>query len=256
MSVIKTFQLTSTNLHHRELPTMDTNTPNTETTATSAQPDHPAALKEIKANFDTLIDIVPIKFNFKKKDDTEDESGVTIPGTKRPTLELDLPVLSVEGIVSAMQRGGKELDLVREAVNDVIIARARQIINDDESVTTETFPYKDISWEAIANLPKAERRGGGISKETWAEFLADYIAIMPAAANKKVEAVGRAAKVFEKKFSDVKTDKKVLTLLREQLTIYINHSPRAEEFEECLKFLFNKANTLLSTESSSLLEAL
>lgn len=230
---------------------MDANQNSTEVTQPATS--QPAALKEIKANFDALIDIVPVKFNFKKTADTEDEFGNKIEGTKRPSLELDLPVLSVEGIIKVMEVGGKELELLREAVNDVIVARARQIINDDEAITADSFPYAQLTWEAIANLPKAERRGGGISKETWAGFVADYIAIMPAAANKKIEAVQRAAKVFEKKFADVKTDKPVLKLLRDQLTIYINHSPNVEQFEECVSFLVNKANTLIEADSSNLL---
>ncbi len=225
--------------------------------ATPAVTSHPEALKNLIKNFDTLIDIAPTKFSFKKKEDEVDEiTGDKIVGTKRPTLELDLPVLSYEGILKLFEKVGKELELVKEAVNDVIIARARQIINDDESISSETFPYNDITWEVIANLPKAERRGGGISKEMWEGFIADYMTIMPAAANKTQVQVERAAKVFAKKLVEVKTDKVALKLLLNQLTIYINNSPQAEQFEECVSFLVNKANTLLDKEQSSLVENL
>lgn len=230
---------------------------NTQNTEVKDPQNQPPALKELKVNFNNQIDISPIAFKFKKKPDVE-EAGVTIEGTTRPTLELDLPLLSFEGILTILAAEGndKEKELLREAINDVIIARARQIVNDDENITSDSFPYSELTWEHIANLPKAERRGGGISKETWEGFVKDYVEIMPAAANKKLDAVQRAAKVFAKKFADVKSDKKVLSLLRDQLTIYVNHSPNVEQFEECVSFLVNKADTLINQENSSLLESL
>ena len=62
---------------------------------------------------------------------------------------------------------GKEIKV--EVMRDAQISRARELINDNESVTQETFPYAELAWEKIANLPKAERRGGGIPKEQWEE---------------------------------------------------------------------------------------
>lgn len=205
-----------------------------------------------EANFNKLIDMVEAKFHFKK---TTDEAGNE---TKRPTVELKLPVPSVEGIMDILtkENNEKELELLRDAINDVIFQRARELVNDKEDISQENFPFEEVLWEKIANLPKAERRGGGISKETWEEFAKDYISVMPAATGKAADKVALAAKVFLNKFNAVKTDKKVLALLKAQLAIYITASPKAEEFVDCVEFLDKKAQTLIEADSSNLLDAL
>lgn len=212
-----------------------------------------AQVEHKEANFNKLIDMVEAKFHFKKT--VDEASGVE---SKRPTVELKLPVPSVEGIMEILtkENNEKELDLLRDAINDVVFQRAREIVNEKEDISQENFPFEEVLWEKIANLPKAERRGGGISKETWEEFAKDYIAVMPAATNKPVEKVSLAAKVFLNKFNAVKTDKKVLALLKQQLGIYVTSSPRAEEFVDCVDFLDKKAQALIEADSSNLLDAL
>ena len=115
----------------------------------------------VQANFDNTVDKVAVKFNFRRVKD--EATGLE---SKRPSVEIELPLLSVEGIIAAFQAGGKQLDLIVEAVRDVQIARAREIINEKEDITADNFPYAELLWETIANLPKAERRGGGIPKDT------------------------------------------------------------------------------------------
>lgn len=202
----------------------------------------------VQANFDNTVDKISAKFSFRKvKDET---TGLE---SKRPTVEIDLPLLSVEGIIAEFQAGGKRLDLIVEAVRDVQLARAREIINEREDITAENFPYAQLTWEAIANLPKAERRGGGISKEVWEDFAKDYITVMPAATGKTVDQVSNASKILLGKLQSVKTNKPVLKLLKEQLALYINASSNAEQFSDCVTFLVEKADALLSQDDAALL---
>lgn len=206
---------------------------------------------QIKANFDNKVDIKETKFHFRKVKD--EVSGVE---SKRPTVNIPIPTPSVEGLIAIIEKGGKELELLLEAAFNVVVDQAREDINANESVDETNFPYSHLSWEYIANLPKAERRGGGISKELWEDFAKDYIAVMPGVTGKPKESVELAAKVFLNKFAQVKTDKKVLTLLKNYLAMYINSSPNAEQFAECVDFLDKKATTLLEADSTALLEAL
>lgn len=230
-------------------------TTSTETTVAAnpvATPEQVAQLHAtIKANFNNLVDITPTKFHFRKVKD--EASGVE---TKRPTVELPLPVPSIEGIIAILENGGKPLELLVDAVASVIVEQARDFINNNETVTADNFPYDTLSWDFIANLPKAERKGGGIAAEMWADFAKDYVAVMPAVTGKTKESVELAAKVFLTKFSTCKTNKPVLTLLKGQLTIYINNTPNGEQFAECVQFLDTKAQTLLTTDTTNLLAAL
>ena len=202
----------------------------------------------VQANFDNTIDKVAVKFNFRRVKD--EATGLE---TKRPSVELELPLLSVEGIIQAFQAGGKQLELIVEAVRDVQISRARELVNEKEDVTADNFPYAELGWEKIANLPKAERRGGGIPKETWEEFAKDYIAVMPSATGKSIEQVTNASKILLNKFQAIKTNKIVLAMLKDQIGIYTNTSPNAEQYSECINFLVEKAETFLSLDDAALL---
>ena len=202
----------------------------------------------IKANFNNLVDVKETAFHFRKvKDETSKIE------TKRPTVTLQLPYPSVEGIVAILEAGGKQLDLLLEAVAGVVQDTARDIVNANEEISDANFPLDKVTWEAIANMPKAERRGGGISKEVWEDFAADYQAIMPAATGKTKEQVELAAKVFLTKFANAKTNKPVLKVLQGQLAVYANTTSRGEEFAACIQFLDNKLETLIATDETSLL---
>jgi hypothetical protein len=205
---------------------------------------------EVQANFDNKVDVKEFKFHFKKVVDKE--SGIE---TKRPTVELKLPVPSVEGIIAILEAGGKQLELLQAAVEEVVVGQARSLLTDNEAMTEADFPLNQCIWEFIANMPEAEKRGRGIPKETWADFAADYITVMPGVTGKSAESVSLAAKLFITKFQSVKTNKPVIKKLREQLAIYFNNSSNAEQFTDCVKFLDEKAETLLNADDTATLLA-
>jgi hypothetical protein len=201
----------------------------------------------IAVNFDNKLDYKSAKFGFRKV--TDKETGVE---TKRPTVELDkLPVPSVEGIVAILETGGKALDLLLEAVADIIINRARDVINEGETITSENFDYNSCDWNTIANLEKEDRRSG-ISKETWEDFAVDYVEVMPAVSGTSKEQSANAAKIFIGKFASIKTKKDVIAKLQLRLSMYAEHSPKAAEFAEVIDFLLKKADKLIQAKEESL----
>lgn len=203
---------------------------------------------QIKANFNNLVDVAETAFHFRKVKDPD-----TKIETKRATVVIPVPAPSVEGLVEIITAGGKGLDLLMEAARGVILEQAREYINDNEGVTEANFPYDNLAWEKIANLPKAERRGGGIAAELWADFAKDYTEIMPALTGKTKESVELAAKVFTTKFANAKTNKPVLKLLEQQLSIYMNNTTQAEQFTPVIEWLVNKLDTLIKTDETNLL---
>jgi hypothetical protein len=205
----------------------------TDTTSASSAP--------IEANFDKNVDIKPVKFNFRK---VKDETLGT--ETKRPSVELQIPTPSVEGVIAILQKGGKGLELLLDAVSAVVIARAKTLVDEDETITQDKLKVAELTWEAIANLPQAERRGGGIPKETWEDFAADYIEVMPALTGKTIDQVTNATKAYINKFAALKTNKPAINVLKQQLALYAAHSPNVEQYTDCLQFLVEKADKLLS----------
>jgi hypothetical protein len=186
------------------------------------------------------------KFHFKK-----DKLG-----NKRPTVELRIPCPTVDGIIGIIEGGGKELELLLDTVADVIMQQARSQVNDNESISQETLKLEELTWAHIANIAPAERKGGGISKETWEAFVEDYTSVMPAVTGKSAEQIGNAAKLLSGKMQACKTAKPVISFLKEQLALWYSSSPNAEDLTECYEFLTNKADTLLKADEASLLQNL
>lgn len=200
----------------------------------------------IQAKFDNKVDVKEVKFNFKK-----DEFG-----NKRPSVTIPLAVPSVEGVIDILSNGGKGLDLILEAVQTVIYDQARSVVNDKEDISATNFPYEQIGWDYIANMPKAERRGGGIPKEVWEAFAEDWIAVMPAATGRPIDAITNGARILIQKFSTMKTNKPVLEKFKSYFAIYSNTSPNAETYTDCLDFLNEKVEKLLTMDDAELLKNL
>lgn len=205
----------------------------------------------IKAAFDSSVQTSDTKFHFKKVVDKE--SGVE---SKRPTVEIPLPYPSLQGVVGILESGdAKAQQLLLDAMKEVVAAHAREIINENENITAENFPYGRLAWQFIADLPAAERRGGGISKDDWKEFAETYIEIMPSVTGKSVEQVTQVAKVLLLKLQPVRMNKKILSAIKNNLTLFASQ-PQAEDYVDCIEFLTNKADKLINMKEEDLMDNL
>ena len=242
----------ATNPLEQEVPAESTsNSPVTIPAVNPSAEEMTALLESIKVNHDFKVDVKPVKFNFKKQVDKD--SGIE---TIRQAVELALPFPSVEGIIAILEAGGKELELLQDAIEGIVTAQARDIIADDTGINAANFPLDKITWNFIANMPKAQRRGGGIPKEVWEAFSQDYVEVMPSITGKTVEQVSNAAKILMNKLTQVRTNDDVLNLLVEQLAVYADNSPNIEEYKECVEFLLNKADLFLNVSPEELLKGL
>ena len=206
-----------------------------------------AICANIKDNFDFSVDVKPTLFRFKT---SKDANGVEV---KRDALELPVPYPTIQGVVAILEEGGKELELLMDAIETVITTQARSLISDDWELNATNLPVEKLSWKHIANMPKAERSGGGIAKEVWDDFGKDYIKVMPEVTGKTADQVTQAAKLLVNKLAAVKTNIPVLQLLVNQLTVYIAATQRGDEFAACVEFLVDKADKLLHTTPEELL---
>jgi len=204
--------------------------------------------ENIKVNYDSKVNTKPVQFNFRKSKDKE--TGIE---TVREAVVLPVPYPSIEGIVAILEAGGKQLELLQEAVENVVNAAVREILSDDTTVNASNFDANKVSWETIANTPKVQRRGGGIPKETWEAFAQDYVEVMPAITGKTIEQVANAAKILVGKLQAVRTNEPVLQLLVQQLAIYAENTPNMEEYSDCVEFLLNKADQFLNVTEEELL---
>jgi hypothetical protein len=194
-------------------------------------------MSSITPNVDKNVDVKDFSFRFKK-----DKLG-----NKRSNLELKGPVPSVEGLVSIIEKGGKGLELVFDCMYDTIRAQIYEKVSENESFSQDNFPWDSVSWEAIANMPKEDRRSSTIAAEVWEAFAKDYISVMPGLTGKSEDAVTNATIVYLKKFAQIKTDKKSLGKLKEQLGLYAE-TPNAEQFSDVLDLLVRRVDSYLAAD--------
>jgi hypothetical protein len=142
-------------------------------------------------------------------------------GNKRANVKCEnVPVPSAEGIVEILRAGGKQLELLQEVVSDTVRGVLADYVS-DENFAWEKFDVKQISWEAIANMPKE---------------------------GKTERQVTLASEVYIKKMAPLKTDKPTLEKLKGQLAIYAENSQRAEEFQEILDLLLRRIDTYMRAD--------
>ena len=203
----------------------------------------------IQANHNPLVDIKEVNFGFRKTKD--EETGVE---TKRPNVTGKIQVPSVEGIVKILETGGKELELLQSAVESVLTDYARQLLADDTNITSENFPSDQITWEVVANLPETDRKGRGIAKEVWEDFIKSYMETMPALIGKPVDVVKKQASILAAKFQPLKNHEKkneILPKFVEMLSIYTSNAADAEQFAAPIEFLIQKAEAFMNQEQST-----
>lgn len=198
-----------------------------------------------------------------KKEKIKDEKGQKIgEGKKHPTIKAVIPVPNAEGLLNIVAAGGKELELLQDLVTEAVTERGRQLINawreanPDKEVPQSVIDASQLSWSVIANLPKAERRGLGISDEDWEEFFTEYRNVMPLATGKDLDRIERHVAIYKKKFSTVRNDKKALGVLRDNLNLFASSTPSMEDVENVYEYLSKRVDTLLAEDEKVLAEAL
>jgi hypothetical protein len=181
-----------------------------------------------------------VDFNFRTKD-----------GYKRPTVSLEVPVPTAEGVAELLvHEDAKVVCLVVDTVAAVLTSYVRGFVDADadfdQAKLEALIADGKVSIETIANLPKSER--SMLTKEDLEGFAKDYISIMPEATGKSIEKVTAAAGLFIERYKRAAGDNEVLTVLRDQLAVFIDHATpdMLETHERAISYLATKVEELLS----------
>lgn len=218
---------------------------------------------QILQKFGDAIKFSQEKFNFRTVKElpaganwpeVKDKNGVAL-GFKRPSIELPLFRPQLSSLLSILQAGGPEAELILDAVDGVVFKQAYDILSANPTMQPQDFPLEQISLGFIASQPKETKSRGldGELLEAWAE---DYKAVMPELTGKEPARVANAAELFKKKFSSCRSNKDFLQVLRGQLDIYIGNAPRAEEFSDVVEYLDKRLNELLAAVTVAVQDAL
>lgn len=215
-----------------------------QATAEVSQDQAPQSAPDVAAiqiNVDKTV--TPSKFTFRFKKDKL--------GNKRANVELpNVPVPSYDGIVQILQNGGKEVELLLDAMTDLQRSVIADWVGSDEGNDASKFDPSKFTWGAIANMPKEDRRTVTITPEQWEAFAKSYLAVMPGVSGKNADQLGNALEIYKKKLTIVKTNKNVVQKLKDQLALYIDNVPEkeAEEHLEIIDMLVRRADSYLAAD--------
>lgn len=206
-------------------------------------------------NQNKLIDTKEFKFGFRTIKD--EKTGIS---TKRATVEAKLPIPSFEGVVEILQnQASPEFKLLMSSIEDTFTSYIKDLLADNPDITTENFPYDKATWTAIATQPESERKGRGIPKEIWEDFIKSYVIVMPGLTGLELKFIEKQAAMFAQKLNPLVNHdqkEKILPGLKNMLTVYLNGAgDAAESFQDCIKFLLDKADKILNAEKESNLVA-
>lgn len=178
-------------------------------------------------------------------------------GQKRATVSIALPYPTEER-VKQMFENDKEKAILMDAVYSLIEDNARVQVGDEKNPVNkqEELDMEKLTLDYIASIPQSERRGGGIGKDTWEQFFNDYVEVMVPITGKKKDNVENAGKLFVARLQPVKTQKKILSFLEQQLALWFTSSTQQEELGEVYEFLSDKIKTLMAADEAALLQNL
>jgi len=204
-----------------------------------------------------------VAFHFKKEKIRNQANEVIGEGKKLPSIKVAVERPSAEGVLEIVKAGGKELDLLLDAAADIVIDRVRALINevraklpDGQEIKPEMIDLSQASWSIIANIPKAVRKGLGISDEDWEDFAADYRAIMPGVTQKDADRIEKHIKLFKSKYAQCRNDKKALAVLAEMLDVWAANTGSMDDNQTVYEYLKGRAASLMQEEEKVLAEAL
>lgn len=203
-----------------------------------------------------------VTYHFKKEKIRDADNKVIGEGKKHPSVKKVVPVPTAEGILKIVEAGGKDLEFLQELMRDAIQDFGRIQINalrdkgTDVEIKPEMIDDSQLAWSVIANAPRGEKRGLGISDEDWNDFAADYRAIMPGALNKDKDRIEKHVQLYLKKFSACRNDKKALQVLKNSLDVWAANTSQMEENQTVYEYLNERLDTLLKEDEKVLADNL
>lgn len=196
-----------------------------ESQATSTQA---STTPPVPAAPNSNVNMVLESFHFKKEKVRDEAGNVLGEGKKLPKADLYLPVPTTSYLASVLTGpDSKEKELLMTAVSGIIYEQARSQINDYREstkditeITSAALNYDKLLWEAIANMPRAERASSVPSDEDQQTFFDSYKAVMPEALNKGADKIAKHIELFKDGFKRIRSQKPMLEVFKDALAVY------------------------------------
>lgn len=208
-------------------------------------------------------------FHFRKEK-VRDEAGNEIADEvfKHPSVKIPMPIVTREemlAIFSAPSTGegnrASEQSFILSLVDDALYSQARDQINQfrednpKATVTANVIDYSKLSVNALANMPASER-GNKLDEEDMKAFIVDYVSVMPQASGKDANKIKAQANILDKGLRTVKTDKKVLAVMKDLLTLWAANTPNLDEHQKVYDALNGRIDKWVKAEPKNVLQSI
>lgn len=192
-----------------------------------------------------------MSFYFKTKKGEENELGEKQPDYKRPTVKLEVPVPTFDGLVASLNKdeSGKVAAFLLSLIEQEVYLEARNQVNDKDPFEQKDLDLNALTLEALANRPASERKGSAISDELWKLFETDYVTVMASVTSDKTEKqIKTAAELMVNKFSKIREKKNIIATLRSYLQQWYTATTLSEELSAVYDYLDGRAVQLINAE--------
>lgn len=206
------------------------------------------------AAVDTNLPYLPKEMSFffrtkKQKNELGEEVEV-----KRPTVKLNVPVITIDGLVALLNEGnGTKIAGLLSVLEDVIYKQAKEQVDENEAIDQEKLDLTKLTLDYILTLPPSSRSSNAPSEEQWKAFELDYPAVMAAVQpDRTTEQISLARDLFLKKLTPVKDKPQMIKVLQDYIALWFTNSKQQEELTTVFEYINNRAEALLATPAKVL----
>lgn len=188
------------------------------------------------------------KFSFRKPTQAAIENaakeGRPTP-IHRAAVEVDVKFLTVEDLATILTGSDeKAKELLVSQANQVVVDAVRAQLDEQDNHVEIDVSKLDLSkadFAYMANLPPAQRTGGGIPSETWDAWATDYVATLVRVAGKTEAVASNSATIFRTNLKEYRFSPEWLKALQGNLQTWFTSSTEAAEFVT----IYERLNTRL-----------
>jgi hypothetical protein len=203
-----------------------------------------------------------VKYFFKTEKLKDAEGNEIGDGRKHPDVVAVLPkpeATDVAEILAGADSPAKTL--IMDAIENIIFLAGRSQINEfreknpEGTFTANSFDLSKLTLEAIAMLPKKSRGGYAPTDEELKAFCEDYKSIMLQKVGYAPAKVAVHVKNLGNGLAKLKTEKKILEMLRQFLDNWAANTESMDEHQAVYEWLSERIAKWLKVEEKDLAEA-
>ncbi len=203
-----------------------------------------------------------VKYFFKTEKLKDAEGNEIGDGRKHPDVVAVLPkpeAAEVAQILAGADSPAKTL--VMDAIENIIFLAGRSQINEfreknpEGTFTASNFDLSKLTLEAIAMMPKKSRGGYSPSDEELKAFCEDYKTVMLHKVGYAPNKVATHVKNLANGLAKVKTEKKILEIMRTLLDNWAANTEAMDEHQAVFEWLSERIAKWLKVEEKDLAEA-